>query len=80
MTIYDKALDDDAWREQNFSQELLHSARYTTVKQPTVKELIAAAERFGTEGILETAVLLSQGEYRKVETAVKKLGGKKNGR
>lgn len=81
MTTYNPEWDDETWREENFSEELLHSSRYAGLRQPTAKELISAAQRFGVEGILESAVLLSQSDYRKVEDAIKKLiKGVKNGR
>lgn len=68
---YDPSLTDDEWREINFDQTDIASSRVCNVPQPTAAELLKAAKRFGPEGILDTAIHLSQNDYRKVEAALK---------
>lgn len=80
MTKYDPALDDDEWRKANFSEVKIASASNTNANQPSVAELLKAAEKYGTDGILESAIALSQSDYKRVEEAVVKLNGGKRGR
>lgn len=70
---YDKGLDDDEWRETNFSETELAEARSSNMRQPTADELIKGAERFGPEGIIESAILLPQFEYQRVQRALAAL-------
>lgn len=70
---YDFDLDVEEWREMNFSEEQLAAARSSNTKQPTAKELIAAAQKYGPDGILESAILLTQYQYKEVEVALAKM-------
>ena len=66
---YDPELTDDEWREENFSTAALHSAsRLGFVGTPAA--LIQYAKKYGADGILESAIMLGQENYRKVEEAV----------
>lgn len=73
---YDLQMDDEEWREANFSEIELAAARASNTHQPTVAQLIAAAEKYGPDGILDSAILLPQFEYQRVARALAKLGGK----
>lgn len=70
---YDTSWDDEEWRDVNFSESEILAASNTGIRQPTYKELIKAAEKYGTDGILESAIMLRQFEYKKVAEAVVKL-------
>lgn len=70
--IYDETLSDDEWRAANFPQDVLHSAaRMGVVASATA--LIKYAEKFGVDGIAESAIMLGQSDYRKVERELRKL-------
>jgi hypothetical protein len=72
MTIYDPELTDDEWREANFPEDVIHSARILG-KIATATRLIAYAKQFGVDGVLESAIMLSQDDYRRVEREIRKL-------
>lgn len=74
---YDSSLDDTEWRETNFSESELQAAFNSNAKQPTVDELIAAAQKYGVDGILESAILLPQFDYQRVARALAKMKGGK---
>lgn len=71
--VYSSDFDDDEWRDVNFSEEKLAAARTSNTKQPTAEELIKAAEKYGPDGILDSAILLPQFKYKKVADALKKM-------
>lgn len=72
MTAYDPALDDDEWREVNFRDDVLQSAlRLGRVASATA--LIEYARKHGKDGILESAIMLGQWDYRKVEEALRQI-------
>lgn len=73
---YDPELDDTQWREQNFSATDIASASHTGARQPTVEELVKAAGKYGPEGILESAIGLTQSQFHRVHDALKKQGHK----
>ena len=66
---------EDQWRSDTFSEEQIVSAKYVDAtlggKQPTLKQLIAAAEEYGPEGILDSALHLSRAEYEKLAQSIK---------
>jgi hypothetical protein len=64
-------LTDDEWREQKFSEEELMSAKLLG-EPPTLAQLSSHMERFGPEGILESAILLPRVQYEKLEKLVHK--------
>lgn len=70
MTQYDESLTDDEWRELNFPTDVLHaSARMGHVASASA--LIKYADKNGPEGLLESAIILGQADYRKVEKALR---------
>lgn len=73
---FDKDMDDETWRDTNFSETELAAARSSNTHQPTADALIKAAEKFGTDGILDSAILLPQFEYKRVQRAITNLGGR----
>lgn len=54
-----------------------NALRRAGVPQPTFTQLKQTAERFGTDGVLESAVHLSPDQYEKLAAIVKKLGAPK---
>lgn len=48
--------------------------RISRVPQPTFTELKQAAEKFGTDGILESAMHLPEDQFEKLQAIVKRLG------
>jgi len=64
---------DEEWRAQRFSDEELAGARLSDRQfgASTYKELLAALERFGPDGILETAILLPRAQFERLEQRVK---------
>lgn len=75
--VYDGEMDDEEWRDANFSDVEIASANSINAHQPTAEQLIKAAEKNGTDGILESAILLNQWHFKKVATAVKRINGGK---
>jgi hypothetical protein len=54
-------MTDEEWRESKFTQEQIHSAR--RMGPIAFDDLVKHLERFGPDDILDSAVLLSRGEY-----------------
>lgn len=72
MTVYDPELTDEEWRTENFPSDVIFSAaRMGHVA--SASKLIAYAETHGVDGILESAIMLGQDDYKRVEAACKKL-------
>lgn len=64
-------LTDDEWREEKFSQEQLISARLMG-NPPSFEALKNYIERFGPDGVLETAIMLPRAQYEQLEKLCKK--------
>lgn len=79
MTIYDPSLSDDEWREANFDEPVLRSAQRLGHIESATK-LIEYAKKYGPEGISESAIMLGQDGYKRVEEALKKLPSPGNGK
>lgn len=70
---YDLSLSDDEWREANFVDADIQSARLAQRHgKPTPDELIKCAAKYGSDGILESAIMLTQRQYRHIEEVLKK--------
>ena len=77
MSVVDASeLTDDEWREQTFDEETLISARLTRAQvggnDPTLSQLKGALDKYGPEGILESAVLLPRKQYEELAKLVRK--------
>lgn len=77
--LYDPALTDDEWREENFTEDVLRSAQRMGHVSSAAK-LIEYAKKYGADSILESAIMLGQADYKKVEAALKKLPKPGNGK
>lgn len=65
----ERELTDDEWREETFPEELLISARLSKKhgKDPSFGQLKNYIEKYGPDGVLETAVLLPRRQYEELE-------------
>ena len=64
-------LTDDEWREQKFTQEQLITARLLGTP-PSFTDLKQYIERFGPDGVLESAIMLPRSQYEQLEKIIKK--------
>jgi hypothetical protein len=67
---------EDEWREERFSEEERVSDKHINaipgLKQPSFRDLKEAAEQYGPDGILESAMHLPRADFEKLEAIVKK--------
>lgn len=76
---YDPTLDDDEWREVNFSEDQIEGAR-SLGASPSVDKLLSHARRFGTDGIRESGIMLTQGQYRRLERGLIEIEKEQKGK
>lgn len=77
MTIVtEPELTDEEWREQTFGEERLLSDRLASAqtggRDPSLSQLKDALERFGPDGILESAVHLPRAQYEQLAKLVRR--------
>ena len=75
---------DDDWRAEHFTEEQLAgnviASRSSSGREPGFEALCRALDKYGPEGILESAIHLPREQYEKLEKKVKAASGKKGKR
>lgn len=73
-------ITEDEWRTQRFSEEQLASARLTEAqtgsRKVTLKDLRTALEKYGPDGILDSAIFLPRHQFEELEELVRVAEGK----
>lgn len=70
---------EEEWRAERFTEEEIASAKHVDAvmagRQPTFNQLKDAAEQYGPEGILESALHLHRKDFERLEAIVRKMPG-----
>lgn len=79
--ILDPDLTEEEWQVERFSEEELAAAKHAHAavggREVTMKQLKAALDKYGPDGVLDAGIMLPRKQFEDLEKLVKAAGKRK---